>query len=125
MANKLADLFDKQEATPTTDELVDTSTGSDEASKKATPKVYTEAQLAKMTPMQRHAHEPKVEVYLSSLMKPFMGEKFSYFYNGTLVSLEFNDTMHIFPQSVANDVQEKLKAVSILSGADTKSTQIM
>lgn len=52
--------------------------------------------------------EPKVPVYGNPLYKPFMGDVYSFDYQGNGVSIKFDGTMQYYPKTIAELLMKKL-----------------
>lgn len=58
----------------------------------------------------RLAKEPKVMVYGNPLYKTFLGDAYSFMYQGNPVTLKFDGKEHPFPKTIAELLQKKLDA---------------
>lgn len=56
--------------------------------------------------------EPKVLVYGNPLYKQYLGEVYSFLYNGNPVSIRFDGTSQPFPKTIAELIQTKLDAAA-------------
>lgn len=57
-------------------------------------------------------HEKTVQIYGDPLYIPYLGETYTYLLNGTPVIIKFDETWQEFPESVAKNLQKKLKEIS-------------
>lgn len=56
------------------------------------------------------AKEPKVMVYGNPLYKTFLGDVYSFLYQGNPVTIKFDGTEQPFPETIAKLLQKKLDA---------------
>lgn len=56
------------------------------------------------------AKEPKVMVYGNPLYKTFLGDVYSFLYQGNPVTIKFDGTEQPFPKTIAKLLQKKLDA---------------
>lgn len=62
--------------------------------------------------LMKLSKEPKVKLKIPKYYKAHFGDVLTFTFNGLPVTVEFNDRVQEFPQSIAQEIELKLSALS-------------